>query len=292
MANELQYQGTSGETIYAIVRDVQARVWDGVGQQFVTYSSANFSRYPISLTEQGTSGFFVGNFPASAPTGQYTATYSLRVGASPAETDPELITISYLWSNTSPPTAPNDLPITVEFARQQCRIPDESEDYNLEGLIRAAMQYVEASARIKMLPQRLQMALGNFPAQDNFIVLEYGPVRGNVVVEYVESRAATPTTFTTLADFQTWLDDNPPRLAPTPGLPWPSTYNLAIPAVKISYDVGYSSVAAIPESLKRAVVMIVVATYNSPDGFIRGGGLQIPPIVEQFIGPHSLRGYP
>jgi hypothetical protein len=66
----IESYGTSGLSLYAHIRDTTGRVWNG--SAFETYNSANWSSYSISLSEQTSSGYYKGNFPAGIASGLYT----------------------------------------------------------------------------------------------------------------------------------------------------------------------------------------------------------------------------
>ncbi|GIW79442.1 MAG: hypothetical protein KatS3mg105_1249 [Gemmatales bacterium] len=85
MANEIQAVHTSAKTLYALVRDVTANVWNG--STFEPYNSASLASYAIAMTEQGSaSGYYTADFPAVVA-GEYNVAVYERLGASPAEGD-------------------------------------------------------------------------------------------------------------------------------------------------------------------------------------------------------------
>jgi uncharacterized phiE125 gp8 family phage protein len=200
--------------------------------------------------------------------------------------------VDYTWTVTTPAAAPNDIAVTVALARQQCRIPDESFDESLELMIRSAMRYVENKARLLLCPQTIRVQWERFPCLAGWLELPLGPVRGTVTLEYVASDAANSTTWTTLTGLQSWTDGVPPRLAPAVNENWPTAMPQAVPAVRATYTAGYATAAAIPSSLRQAILMIVRANYESPDGFNRSGEVTIPMVVDQLIATESKRGYP
>lgn len=197
--------------------------------------------------------------------------------------------MEYSWSVVTPPVAPNNRPVTVELARMQCRVPDESQDELLAQLIDAATQYVQTSGRLILCPQTIKVQWPALPCEDAYLTLPFGPVRGTVTLEY---KSADTETWTAITDFQSWTDALPSRLAPAPGASWPATQALAVPAARATYAAGYASAAAIPANLKNAVLMLVRINYESPDGWMKTGSVKIPDLVEQMIGPSSRRGYP
>lgn len=108
MANELQLSAAASLSVYALIRDSHARIWDTVSLAFVTYVSGNYSRYPVTMTEQGAAtGFYVGSFPATADGGQYTVDYKSRAGGSPAESDTTLSSVYFAWATTNTTTTPS-----------------------------------------------------------------------------------------------------------------------------------------------------------------------------------------
>lgn len=87
MAGEIQIAyGTSGSTLYAVVRSATGTVWNTAGSALEAYNGANWTDYDIALTEQGTSGYYAGDFPAAAA-GFYNVEVRVRAGGGPATTD-------------------------------------------------------------------------------------------------------------------------------------------------------------------------------------------------------------
>lgn len=197
--------------------------------------------------------------------------------------------VEFSWFVVTPPVAPNNRPVTVERARQQCRIPDESQDDLLAEMIDAAAQYVQTSGRLILCPQTIRVQWPCFPGGDAFLNLPLGPVRGTVTLEYKEPAAGA---WTAIANFQPWLDALPARLAPAASTLWPATQASAVPSVRATYAAGYATASAIPANLKNAVLMLVRINYESPDGYAKTGTIKVPDLVEQMVGPSSRRGYP
>lgn len=87
MANELRIGTGSGSTVYAHVVNSASRRWNG--SSFEVYSSSNYPNYDIAMTEQGSSGVFVGDFPTGiTDAATYEVFYYVQIGGSPAEGDP------------------------------------------------------------------------------------------------------------------------------------------------------------------------------------------------------------
>lgn len=106
MAGELQVSYRTAKTVYVLIRNTVGQVYNG--STFVTYATADYVGYAVSLTEQGTaSAYYVGDFPTVAA-GRYNVVAKERVGSAADETDPTLGTETFDWNATvvySPPTA-------------------------------------------------------------------------------------------------------------------------------------------------------------------------------------------
>lgn len=99
MANEIQLAyGTTGRTLYAVVRTTVGTVWNGAA--FVAFNAADWATYDVALTEQGTSGYYVGDFPAVAA-GVYDVEVRDRAGGSPVITDPVAGSGEMYWTGTA-----------------------------------------------------------------------------------------------------------------------------------------------------------------------------------------------
>lgn len=87
MADKIQIQYQAAKTLYFLVRNASAQVWNG--SSFVTYATADYANYDVAMTEQGTaSGYYVGTFPSGITAqGTYSVVVKQQAGASPAETD-------------------------------------------------------------------------------------------------------------------------------------------------------------------------------------------------------------
>lgn len=101
MAGEIQAQySVSGITAYAMIRNRVGQIWNTAGSAFEAYNAANIADYDISLTEQGSSGMYVGNFPTAISAGIYSIVAKRQIGGSPAESDPSFANGDLQWNGT------------------------------------------------------------------------------------------------------------------------------------------------------------------------------------------------
>lgn len=106
MAGELFIPNISGLSVYGQVRNSTARRWSGA--QFEAYNSSHYSLYASTLTEQGVSGTYVGDFPIGITTsGHYEVIYyAADTPGIPTEGDRVVGTSSLDWTGTAITTVP------------------------------------------------------------------------------------------------------------------------------------------------------------------------------------------
>ena len=106
MANEIHIDYTSGNTLYAVVRNGAGDVWYITGQVFEAWGtgSRTTNDYDISLTDKNGSSY-VGNFDNNIPAGRYSVQVFLQAGANPADGDNLVGSNEIVWSGTGRLTA-------------------------------------------------------------------------------------------------------------------------------------------------------------------------------------------
>ena len=103
MAGEIQTSFQAGRTVYALIRSRTGTIWNTSGGTgaFETYTTAVYTSYAISLTEQGTaSAFYAGTFPSAIVPGVYGLTAKNQLGGSAAETDPTVAAGDLQWNGS------------------------------------------------------------------------------------------------------------------------------------------------------------------------------------------------
>ncbi|MGD2093792.1 MAG: hypothetical protein PVH77_02170 [Phycisphaerales bacterium] len=101
MANEIHIDYTSGNTLYAVVRNSAGEVWYPVGQVFESWGTGGRTAddYDISLTDKSGSRY-VGDFDVNIPAGEYSVQVFLQAGAGPADGDSLVGGGEIIWSGT------------------------------------------------------------------------------------------------------------------------------------------------------------------------------------------------
>ena len=106
MANEVHTDYASGNTLYAVVRDIVGNVWHVAGQVFEAWGTAGRTAddYDISLTDKSGSRY-VGDFDVNIPAGRYFVQTFLQAGANPVDSDTLVASEEIVWSGAGRLTA-------------------------------------------------------------------------------------------------------------------------------------------------------------------------------------------
>lgn len=100
MANELQAQYTSGVNLYAVVLNSAGQAWNG--SAFESLNSSHWTEYAVTLSEQSSSGVYIGSFPVAVNTaGVFNLLLRQRAGSSPATADLSIGSKQITWSGSA-----------------------------------------------------------------------------------------------------------------------------------------------------------------------------------------------
>lgn len=101
MANEIQIDYSSGNTLYVVIRDTAGQVWCPSGQAFETWGDNGHASddYCLPLTDSSGS-HYVGGFDETIPGGSYSVQVFRQAGAAPVDTDPLVSSRQILWTGT------------------------------------------------------------------------------------------------------------------------------------------------------------------------------------------------
>lgn len=101
MSSELNLFHQTGYTVYAVVFNPSGQVWNTSSSAFETFNASNWTDYDVSLTEKGTSGIYIGDFPTGVTTASVYDYYAYkRVGATPAQSDIRLGAGTVDWTGS------------------------------------------------------------------------------------------------------------------------------------------------------------------------------------------------
>lgn len=160
---------------------------------------------------------------------------------------------------TTEPTAVQE-PISVDDAKRQCSIPLEVGDRNeqIAAWIVQGRQQVEHDARIVCYTGSHTYKMTDWPASDWFDFRGLRPVSSVTSIAYLDGAG----------DSQTWSSSNytldtsgtRPFVRLAYGQSWPAVRG-DINGITVTFVAGYASVAAIPQTVKQAVLKAVHILY-------------------------------
>ena len=106
MANEIHVDYTSGNTLYAVVRNSVGEVWYAGGQVFESWGTGSRAAddYDISLTDKS-GNRYVGSFDSNIPAGRYSIQIFSQAGVNPADSDNLVEGGEIVWSGVGEVTS-------------------------------------------------------------------------------------------------------------------------------------------------------------------------------------------
>ncbi len=105
MANEIQCSFKSAATVYALFRGYSNNIgliWRTDTNVWEAFNSANYANYVVSLTEQGSSAYYAGNFPTQIQAGSFSVVSKQQLTGSPAQTDTTIAAGNIEWNGVNP----------------------------------------------------------------------------------------------------------------------------------------------------------------------------------------------
>jgi uncharacterized phiE125 gp8 family phage protein len=155
----------------------------------------------------------------------------------------------------TPPTA---LAVSVAEAKAHCKVEVPDDDLLIEMYIRAATEVAEQRTGRSIMLQGWLLTLDGFPP--GAILLRNIPVASVVSVKYIDPDGAEITLGTQRYQLNAADDFAPAELQPAYGERWPATRSQS-GAVRIEYTAGYSTLAAVPHSVRSWILLQVGAMY-------------------------------
>jgi hypothetical protein len=150
MANEIHVNYASGNTLYAVVRNISGDVWYVAGQTFEAWGTGSRTAddYNISLTHKNGSRY-VGSFDTNIQTGRYSVQVFLQSGANPADGDTLVASDEIVWSGSGAVTADKLLANKAVQSKPSGQIKYYDDDGQTVLLIHTPM---DAAAEITRTP--------------------------------------------------------------------------------------------------------------------------------------------
>lgn len=158
---------------------------------------------------------------------------------------------------TVPPT---ETPVTLEDAKEQCRITagDDTQNTLIDRLLQTAVSDIEGATGALLSAQTVRLDMDGFPCGD--IDLTTYPVASITSVKYDDS-SNVERTLVANTDYWVSLGGRYPKIVPVN--PWPSTYDGKPNTVRITMVCGYT--ADTPSDLCHAILLRVEGLFTGED---------------------------
>ena len=163
-------------------------------------------------------------------------------------------------------------PVTIDDARDHCRVTVTTDDSYLEALVAVAREKIEYDTKRCIVESDFLGYLHKFPAGD--IIIQQSPVSAISKVEYLDGGSYSEWA---TAKWGKDLVGQPARLCPVNGESWPDA-DTALNTVKITFVAGYASAAAVPQRIKQAIKLLVGHWYANRQEVVTGTQVNIVPV--------------
>ena len=179
--------------------------------------------------------------------------------------------------------APAEPVVTLAEAQTHLRASVPEEDSLIVALVEAATAQAEAFCRRRFVSQQWRLTLDAFPA--GAIVLPYPPLVSVESVKYVDTDGAVQTW--DAANYVVRAAETPGEIVRAYGVSWPSARGEP-GAVRVEFTCGYGEASAVPDAIKRAVLLIVGTLYANRETIAPVAMQQVPQSAEWLLGPHRV----
>lgn len=162
-----------------------------------------------------------------------------------------------MYKITSLPAA---LPVTVEEAKMHLRVDSTYEDSHIENLIRAATELAQYNTDRALITQTVEEYFDDLP-YGRVIDLSLSPLQSVTSVSYMDTAGAYQ--IFSSANYTVDTKSMPPRIVLNPNTSWPSTVGDFPNAIKVVYIAGDTTTAAVPDTIKQAILLQVGFLYQN-----------------------------
>lgn len=167
------------------------------------------------------------------------------------------------YTLTSGPAAE---PVILVEVKKHCREDDTGQDQLLAALVQAAREKVEGDTGRQLVSATVRERFDCFP-EDGPIRLSLAPVQSVTSVAYVDADGDSQTL--DAADYRVDAESEPARIEPAYGEAWPAAQEV-VNAVTVTYLAGWATAAAVPQSLKQAILLLVGHWYANRETVVVG----------------------
>ena len=162
-------------------------------------------------------------------------------------------------------TAPTTEPITLAQAKLHCRVDHNDEDTLFDALIVAARQHCEGVQNRAYITQTWELWLDNFPNKD-YIEIPLPPLQSVTSVTYYDTNDDDDT----FDDYDVDTNSFVGRIVLKYNKSWPYIILRPSNAVVIEFVAGYGNAAAVPQTVKQAMLLLISHWYANRETVLVG----------------------
>lgn len=184
-------------------------------------------------------------------------------------------------------TAPGSEPVTLAEAKAHAVVLHTADDTLITSLIIAAREEAENLLNRSLITQTWELILDQFPVGAAIELPLASPLASVTSVEYYDENNSTQSLATSVWSADTFAE--PGRVYLNDGESWPETF-VRFDAVKLTYVAGWSSAAAVPESIKLWIKARVSSLYEQRETLVVGASVAPLPagFTESLLGRYML----
>ena len=168
----------------------------------------------------------------------------------------------------APGGGPTEEPVSLQEAKDQCRVEHDEEDVLLASVIQAAREWAEQHTGRAFCTQTWEARYDSFPAAGERLEVPKPPLQAVASVKYLDGSGTEQTwaasDYLVLGVPLTSADQGGQvergHVVPASGKSWPAT--LKVPeAVRVRFTCGYGKSEKVPVQIKRAILLKVADLY-------------------------------
>lgn len=187
-------------------------------------------------------------------------------------------------------TGPTAEPITLDDAKQQCRVDGEHDDVYITSLVMAARTYIETVTRRALLTQTWEMVLDYWPWTQG-VLMTKPPLQSIVSVKYTNAANAVQTWNS--ANYFAATASEPGRLFRAKSVSWPVDELWPAEAIVIRYVCGWGNPEDVPEPIKQAMRLLIAHWYENREAVMISpgltGGVSVPMGFDALLATYRVR---
>lgn len=183
-------------------------------------------------------------------------------------------------------TPPSITPVDKNDIKPAARIDGDEFDTQLDIVIPAITQAVEAKMGRKLINQTMELALNSFPpCSENDISLLLPNASSIASVKYLDALGVEQTL--SPSAYRLTSSDHDSKISLTGDNAWPATARQPA-AVRIRFICGYGATAdSVPNAIRLWIISQCIAAINNPDG-LAGKELASMEYVDALLQPFTL----